>query len=207
MRGDGGDRTSGGDNRTVRAGTTDSGDLCGMIGGRSCSLEIGMGKGRFLTETARRASDEFFIGVDVKEERVLSAAKKIDQLKLENVRLILGDADMISGVIEPGVIDVIYLNFSDPWPKKKHAKRRFSSPKYLEMYRRLLRPDGRVVMKTDNLRLFEYSLEQMSECGWNVVTIDRDHRSPEHLVTEFEKRFLEKKLPIYFVEAEVSRDR
>jgi tRNA (guanine-N7-)-methyltransferase len=183
----------------------DSPDWNKLFDSRRVSVEIGMGKGRFVTTLASERSDEFFLGLEVKEERVLSAAEKASDLGLKNVRFLLGHADDLGGVGLDDKIDTIYLNFSDPWPKKRHVKRRLTCPRFLEIYKRLMVSGGRLVMKTDNEILFDYSLEVLPENGWKILTEERDHKSRAELVTEFEQRFLDQNLPIYYLDA--CRDR
>ena len=170
-------------------------------GSKSVSLEIGMGKGQFLTELAKRRPDEYFLGLEVKEERVLSAARKIDRLGLKNIKLILVDARRLDDLGFDGDIDTIYLNFSDPWPKKRHYKRRFTSPRYLEIYRKVLNDGGRLILKTDNRGLFNYSVDILRHEGWTLEIVDEDYHSPAGLVTEFEQKFLNRGLKIYYLEA------
>ena len=163
-------------------------------GSRPLHVEIGMGKGTFLMEMARRNPDVDFIGIEKYSSVLLRALEKhAEEPELKNIVFIRMDAEEIEEVFGPGEIDYIYLNFSDPWPKDRHAKRRLTSDRYLDRYRVLLNGGGGVTFKTDNKELFEFSVESAVENGWRVQDISRDlHDSPYaegNVMTEYEKKF------------------
>ena len=168
-------------------------------------LEIGCGKGAFLAETARRNPDVLFVAVECCREALLLAMEKIVAAGLDNVRFILGDAAALGEVFSPGEVDVIYLNFSDPWPKSRHAKRRLTAPSFLAVYRRILADGGFIRQKTDNVQLFDFSLESYAACGWRCENVCRDlHASPEardNVLTEYEINFSGKGMKIHAVTA------
>lgn len=157
-------------------------------------IEIGMGKGDFIYEMALKNPNINFIGIE-KFPSVLAAAinkiKKKDQL--ENLKLIHFDAIQLNDIFEQGEVDHIYLNFSDPWPKKRHAKRRLTSSAFLDVYKNILADNGQIEFKTDNRGLFEYSLISINQYGMNLEYVSLDlHHSPEmetNVMTEYERKF------------------
>ena len=137
-------------------------------------IEIGMGKGQFLTALAAEHPDINYIGIEKFSSVLVRAVQKQNELELPNLRLIRMDADSITDVFAPGEVDRIYLNFSDPWPKERHAKRRLTSVEFLRRYENILAKDGHVEFKTDNQPLFEFSLEAAEEAGWKLLAVTRD---------------------------------
>ena len=139
---------------------------------------------------------------------ILLAAEKIKREEFKNVKLLNCDATALTEYFTEGSVDRIYLNFSDPWPKAKHAKRRLTSPKYLEIYKKLLKKDGAIFFKTDNRPLFDYSLETFTEAGFRLEKLTYDlHNSEyeaENLHTEYEDNFSAKGFTINRVEAYVN---
>jgi len=162
----------------------------------SLRLEIGCGKGGFITETARREPDVLFIAVERVRDVLMMAMERAKAEKTKNVIFLSEDAARLEDFFAPGELSVIYLNFSDPWPKARHAKRRLSAPGFLGLYKKVLSPDGEVRMKTDNDALFEYSLESFESCGCDVFYKTRDlHAQPEakdNVMTEYEANFSSK---------------
>lgn len=157
-------------------------------------LEIGMGKGAFLMEMARRNPDVNFVGVEKFSAVLVRAVEKQDEEKLPNVRLLRLDAEFIEWAFAPGEVEKIYLNFSDPWPKARYAKRRLTSRQYLARYEKMLSVGGVVEFKTDNNDLFEWSVEEAQEAGWRMLAITRDlHADPMlnegNVMTEYETKF------------------
>ncbi len=157
-------------------------------------VEIGMGKGSFLMEMARRNPDINYVGIEKYSSVLLRAIEKHEEApELTNLKFIRMDAEEIEEVFAPGEIGYIYLNFSDPWPKDRHAKRRLTSDRFLKRYEKLLAPDGGVTFKTDNVDLFDFSVESAEVCGWEQLAITRDlHASPYvegNVMTEYEKKF------------------
>ena len=126
-------------------------------------IEVGMGKGQFIIEMARRNPEVNYIGIEKYSSVLVRAVEKLEDFEQDNLRLIRMDAENIEEVFDKDEVDRIYLNFSDPWPKDRHAKRRLTSTRFLERYNNILTPEGRVMFKTDNKDLFDFSLEQVEE--------------------------------------------
>lgn len=165
-------------------------------------IEIGMGKGQFIRENARRYPDINFIGIEKYDSVVAKCLPKIDD-NLKNLAIVRMDALEIDRVFSHEV-DRIYLNFSDPWPKKRHHLRRLSSRIFLEKYENIFRKDSDICMRTDNSDLFCYSLMSFSEARYVLknLTLDLHQQMPDNLITtEYEDRFSSKGMPIYSVEA------
>ncbi|MBO4685591.1 MAG: tRNA (guanosine(46)-N7)-methyltransferase TrmB [Lachnospiraceae bacterium] len=156
-------------------------------------IEIGMGKGQFLLTLAQQNPDINFVGIEKYSSVLIRALARQEELKLQNLRLIRYDAETIDELFADGEVDRIYLNFSDPWPKDRHAKRRLTSDRFLARYARILAPEGRVEFKTDNVDLFDFSLESAESSGWTLSEVTRDlHNSPAaegNVMTEYEERF------------------
>lgn len=157
-------------------------------------IEIGMGKGDFIIENAKRYPDINFIGIEKFPSVMVGAIKKLDQEgSLPNLRFMKEDALFLNEVFEDHEISRIYLNFSDPWPKKKHAKRRLTSETFLPVYKRLLKQTGELILKTDNRSLFEYSLVSFQQFGldFHDVCLDLHHSVgyEDNIQTEYERKF------------------
>lgn len=162
-------------------------------------VELGMGKGDFITQFAERNPDKNFIGLEMEKEVVLKAARKIAEKNLKNIRLAVFDINKITEIFADHEVDRLYINFCDPWPKKRHAKRRLTYIKFLEMYRNILKPNGEIHFKTDNRNLFDFSLEQFAEIGFEVreVNFDLHKNEPaENIRTEYENKFSSQGVPI-----------
>lgn len=155
-------------------------------------IEIGMGKGQFIQTLAGMNPDINYIGLEKYSSVLVRALEKRPELKADNLVFIRMDAENINDIFEKE-IDRIYLNFSDPWPKDRHAKRRLTSKQFLERYDKLLVQDGIIQFKTDNRPLFEFSLEQIEEAGWKMSGVTNDLHSSEYaegnVMTEYEERF------------------
>lgn len=163
-------------------------------------IEIGMGKGKFILEMAERNPEINYIGIEKYSSVLVRAVEKTENFEGENLRLIRMDAEEIEEVFAPEEVDRIYLNFSDPWPKDRHAKRRLTSARFLERYDHILAPDGRIMFKTDNRNLFDFSLEQIKEAGWILENYTYDLHNSEfnegNVMTEYEEKFSAKGNPI-----------
>ena len=159
-------------------------------------LEIGCGKGSFILELSRRNPDRDYIAMERVSDVLLLAAEKIKAEEANNVRFIVGDAKDLLTYFPPFSVSRIYLNFSDPWPKSGYAKRRLTYRSFLEIYKQILVPNGEIVMKTDNINLFEFSLEEFTVAGFKLKEITRDLHNSEYnennIVTEYEINFSEK---------------
>ena len=162
-------------------------------------IEVGMGKGQFIIEMARRNPEVNYIGIEKYSSVLVRAVEKLEDFEQDNLRLIRMDAENIEEVFDKDEVDRIYLNFSDPWPKDRHAKRRLTSTRFLERYDNILTPEGRVMFKTDNKDLFDFSLEQVEE-GWILENHTYDLHHSEYnegnVMTEYEEKFSAKGNPI-----------
>ena len=163
-------------------------------------IEIGMGKGQFLLNMALAHPDVNYIGIEKYSSVLVRAVEKLEDFEQDNLRLIRMDAENIEEVFDKDEVDRIYLNFSDPWPKDRHAKRRLTSTRFLERYDNILTPEGRVMFKTDNKDLFDFSLEQVEEAGWILESHTYDLHHSEYnegnVMTEYEEKFSAKGNPI-----------
>lgn len=173
-------------------------------GKRPLYIEIGCGKGTFICENAKLNPDIDFIGIEVVSNVIVAAMEKADEYGVENLKFMSGDASVLLSDDKEHYCDRIYLNFSDPWPKTKHHKRRLTSPGFLELYKKILKPGGEIHMKTDNKDLFEYSLNTFSDNGFTLhnITFDLHNSKFEgNIMTEYEKNFSSQGFPIYRTEA------
>ena len=165
-------------------------------------VEIGMGKGRFLMDMAQLHPDINYVGIEKYSSVLLRALQKQEQLLLPNIIFIRMDAEDITEVFAPSEVDRIYLNFSDPWPKDRHAKRRLPSRQFLERYDKILAKDGVVEFKTDNKDLFMFALDEVEPAGWTLDAVTYDLHNDEkmmvgNVMTEYEERFSQAGNPIY----------
>lgn len=168
-------------------------------------IEIGMGKGQFLLRLAKSNPTINYIGIERYSSVLLRALEKYDTEEfdgLKNIRFVCVDAHELPELFEPGEVDRIYLNFSDPWPKARHANRRLTSVRFLEQYDKVLAKDGVVEFKTDNRSLFDFSLEQVEEAGWRLVSCTFDLHHDEsmnagNVMTEYEEKFSAMGNPIH----------
>jgi tRNA (guanine-N7-)-methyltransferase len=164
---------------------------------RKIYLEIGMGKGDFITKLSELDKDNLYIGVELSPPVLALAVKKLkryeeeNNIRLNNLYFMSFDAIELSTIFEENQIEKIYLNFSDPWPKKKHAKRRLTSSKFLDEYKKVLKEHGKIEFKTDNRGLFEYSLVSMQNYGLKFIEVYLDLHKTEvfNVETEYEKKF------------------
>ena len=171
--------------------------LCGAwqdAFGRAAPLhvEIGVGKGDFLTELAALHPNVNYVGLEAQQGVLYFAARKAAARGLSNIRLIVFDAAHLLELFSPHEVDCIYLNFSDPWPKKRHAKRRLTSEGFLACYQTVLKKDGKLCFKTDNTALFEYSLATLAREGWYLSSVTHDLHAADdtgNIMTEYERKF------------------
>lgn len=167
-------------------------------------LEIGCGKGGFIYKTAELNPDINYIAFEKNLDVLVLAMEKVKNANLKNVRFVPGDAETLSALDEQKNISRIYINFCDPWEKSKHRKRRLTNERFLEIYKSLLTKDGEIHFKTDNSKLFEYSLNSFSDFGMRLhnITFDLHNSNFEgNVMTEYEKLFSDKSQPIYRCEA------
>lgn len=163
-------------------------------------IEIGMGKGKFIIENAIKYPDINFIGIEKYDSVMVRAVEKLNDKKLDNLRLVIFDAGKIDEIFEKE-IKRIYLNFSDPWPKKRHAHRRLTSLVFLTLYDKVFSDDKEIIMKTDNKGLFAYSLESLSKYGYILENISLDLQEEDNITTEYEEKFRNKEITINRLEA------
>ena len=165
-------------------------------------IEIGMGKGRFLMALAALNPEINFIGIEKYSTVLLRAIQKMEVQELPNLRFIRMEAEALCTVFGHGEIAQIYLNFSDPWPKDRHAKRRLPSRQFLARYHEILASDGQIAFKTDNADLFAFALEEVDAAGWKIAAMTRDLHHDEkmlagNIMTEYEEKFSAMGNPIY----------
>lgn len=169
-------------------------------------LEIGMGKGDFIIEHAKTYPNINFIGLEKYPSVIIQAYDKVSDLELANLRLVSYDADNILNLFSEKEIDKIFLNFSDPWPKTRHAKRRLTNINFLKKYEIILKENGLIEFKTDNQGLFAYSLMEMNNYPMRFIdlSLDLHNRNKEEYIikTEYEKKFIQKNYPICYLKAE-----
>lgn len=167
---------------------------------RPIHLEIGCGKGNFAVGMAKQYPDVNFIAMERVSDVCCIALEKAmaakDERTTDNLRFLIGDAKLLEENVLPHSLDCIYLNFSDPWPKAGHAKRRLTHRSFLDIYKKLLKEDGILRFKTDNVGLFDFSLEEFAEYGaeilWQTRDLHASEKNADNVMTEYEKNFSEK---------------
>lgn len=165
-------------------------------------IEIGMGKGKFIMTLAQQNPGINYIGIEKYSSVLLRGLQKLEDEDLNNIRFIRMDAENICQMFDKDEVDRIYLNFSDPWPKDRHAKRRLTSRQFFDLYDQILKKDGILEFKTDNVSLFDFSLEEVKEAGWKLDAFTRDLHHDNtmnqgNVMTEYEERFSAKGNPIH----------
>lgn len=157
-------------------------------------IEIGMGKGKFVQTLAINNPDINYIGIEKYSSVLIRAIEKRNELDIENLYFIRMDAEEIVNIFDEGEVSQIYLNFSDPWPKDRHAKRRLTSKEFFGRYDTILKKDGRVIFKTDNRELFDFSVEEIPQANWKLKEVTYDLHNSEfvegNVMTEYEERFI-----------------
>lgn len=168
-------------------------------------IEIGCGKGDFIVGTAAKEPDVNFLAIEKVSDVLMLAAEKVKRSELKNIRVCCVDAKELEEIFPEGSIDRIYLNFSDPWPKSRHEKRRLTYRSFLAIYKKILKKGGAIHFKTDNRGLFDFSLEEFKEFGMRMEKLTFDLHNSEYMegnvMTEYEKRFSSMGVPINRVEA------
>ena len=164
-------------------------------------IEVGMGKGQFIYEMAKRNPSINYIGIEMYSSVLLRALQKMEENPIENLKFLCVDAKNLEDVFAQGEVDHIYLNFSDPWPKDRHAKRRLPSRQFLARFDKILRKDGKLSFKTDNRGLFDFALEELEPAGWQLEAFSFDlHKdavlNEGNVMTEYEEKFSSKGNPI-----------
>lgn len=167
-------------------------------------LELGMGRGKFLTTLAQNHKDINFIGIEMKEEVLLKAVEKADENNLDNIIFLWADANKLREYFDDKELERIFINFCDPWPKKRWAKRRLTHNRFLDMYKSILTDEGEIHFKTDNEKLFEFSLNEFCNADFKLKNITLDLAESEfedNVTTEYEEKFMMQGLKIYRCEA------
>lgn len=167
-------------------------------------LELGTGRGDFIINMAKQYPNINFIAVELNSSQLATASLKLQKEKLSNLKLINDDARNITKIFGKE-IDTIYLTFSEPWPKKRDEKNRFTHESYLKLYDQIFKKDKHIILKTDNKGLFAYSLESLSNYWYifDIVSLDlhNDERKIPNIMTDFEKQYYKEKRPIYYLDA------
>ncbi len=170
---------------------------------REVRLEVGCGKGKFTAETAAAEPDILLIAMEKVPDAMVMAMEKVKRMGLTNVFFVGDDVARVEELFAPGEIDLLYINFCDPWPHKKHAPRRLTHEVFLKRYQHILKPGGEIHFKTDNADLFDFSLEQFAQCGFQLknVTHDLHQNGPVGIMTGYEEKFYGQGKPICRLEA------
>ncbi|PHK50885.1 tRNA (guanosine(46)-N7)-methyltransferase TrmB [Staphylococcus edaphicus] len=168
-------------------------------------IEVGSGMGQFITSLAAKHPEINFISMEREKSVMIKVLDKVIEQGLTNIKLICNDAIELNEYFNDGEVDRLYLNFSDPWPKKRHTKRRLTYKTYLALYKQILKDDGEIHFKTDNRGLFAYSLESMSQFGMYFTKINlnlHEEDNEDNIETEYERKFSDKGSRIYRMEAQ-----
>lgn len=166
-------------------------------------IEIGMGMGDFICESALKNPNIFYIGLERVDVCVARAIQKASENKLNNFKVMLENADNIEEVVPAKSIDLIYLHFSDPWPKKKQNKRRLTYPHYLKKYEKILKNGGCLIYKTDNEDFFNDSLEYFKESNFKLIEINRNYINESEPMTAYQAKFVAEGKPIFYAKYEL----
>lgn len=161
-------------------------------------LEIGSGKGEFILKMSQKFPERSFLAVEKNVTCAGIALKKLVEHEVNNAKFLYRDGFDVIKLIKDKSVNILYLNFSDPWPKKRHSKRRLTYVNFLKEYQRILKKDGCIIFKTDNTDLFTYSLESFKEAGLKIISIDEDYDGldPDDVQTEYEEYFRKEGTPI-----------
>ena len=174
-----------------------------FISKEAIHLEIGPGKGLFIVTLAKKYPEKFFVCVELNLTVSAICAKLVKQHELKNVFIVSGDMFNVFKYIDDKRIDTIFLNHSDPWPKKRHEKRRLTYKTFLEQYKRILKDEGKLIVKTDNLDFFNFSVESLNESKWNIEKLTYDYQDDEEFdaLTEYTLNWRSKNVSIKRLEA------
>ena len=167
-------------------------------------LEIGCGKGKFIQQLAEENPDINFMALEQTANVLITAMERTMNSGVKNLKYYAGKAEYLEKVFPPQSVERIYLNFSCPYPKESYAKHRLTHPLFLSIYRNLITPDGYIKQKTDNQRLFEFSIENFSQNGWKLRNVSLDLHNSKitgNIITEYEQRFSDMGMPIFYLEA------
>lgn len=167
-------------------------------------LEVGSGKGQFGCTYAKQNPDKNILCVERNRNVLILAIDSAREMELDNIKFLCGTAEYLPSYISENTVEEIYLNFSCPFPKHKHIAHRLTNPRFLNIFKRILKPDGVICQKTDNMHFFEYSIEQFSACDFRLSNISLDLHNSDfegNIVTEYEHKFSSQGFPIYRLEA------
>jgi len=167
-------------------------------------VELGCGKGGFITKMAAARPDINFLAIEREKQIIVSGMRIAKSMGLKNIGFILGDAVSICEYLAEDDAQRLYINFCDPWPKKKWTKRRLTYDSYLNLYKRVLSGDGEIFLKTDSKGLFDFSTESFTKNGW-LLTLNYENEGYDNIKTEYEEKFLALGLPIYRIKARIKR--
>lgn len=163
------------------------------------ALEIGAGRGDFIVGKASANPDYNYLALEMNTNAFVVACRKIENEELTNVYGIVGKAENLLDMFDEGELAKIYLNFSTPWPKTRHHKRRLSHSNFLKLYEKICKENGEIELKTDNEAFFDDSISYMEEFGMEVIDTDRDLDENKSIVSEYERKFRNKNMPIYYL--------
>lgn len=173
-------------------------------------LEIGCGRGKFIVNSAREFPGKNFVGLELREEMIMDSIDRLENTAPPNMKFIWENADLLLEIFAEGEVDIIHLNFSDPWPKKRHAKRRLTHINFLNIYKKILNPEGKIILKTDNRNLFDFSQHQLIEAGFRLYEVDYNYPlkgADGDVPTEYEMRFRRQGNPIHRLVAKPEKAR
>lgn len=175
--------------------------------GRELEIELGSGCAGFLIEHASEHPDKAYLAIEYKEELLLKAVRNAEEKDLKNIRFLRHRIEKLEPVFDEIRAGKLYLNFSDPWPKARHAKRRLTHRSYLELYKKILKDGGIIEFKTDDTPLFDFSLEEFEEAKFHKLELSRDlHSEKEQVImTEYEKKYLEQGRKIKYVKVSYTK--
>lgn len=167
-------------------------------------LELGSGRGKFITDWAKENKEINFVAIDIKDEVLIYLTKKIEDEKIENIRVLAMDIWFVEEIFEENEIDKIFINFCNPWPKLRHNKRRLTHPRFLEKYKTFLKKGGEIWFKTDDKGLYEDSLEYFKGSNFEIDFTTYDLANSgynKNITTEYEEKFTSKGMNIMFLKA------
>ena len=180
-------------------------DLHSLNGDKPVYVEIGMGMGDFITQSAVLHPEIFYVGIEREETCVARAIRKAQDAGIDNFRVLLADADTIEELCDPDSIDLIYLHFSDPWPKKRTHKRRLTYPPLLKKYEMILKDKGSIIFKTDNEAFYDDSLTYFEESNFVLVESDRNYYRDNEPMTAYQAKFVKEGKPIYYAKYQLEK--
>ncbi|MBR3251391.1 MAG: tRNA (guanosine(46)-N7)-methyltransferase TrmB [Erysipelotrichaceae bacterium] len=179
--------------------------LKGVRSDKPLYIEIGMGMGDFITESAAKEPDIFYVGIEREETCVARAIKKAQDLKLDNFKVMLKDAGDIEELCDENSVDLIYLHFSDPWPKKRNHKRRLTYMPFLVKYEKILKDQGTIIFKTDNESFYDDSLEYFKQSSFELVEANRNYFKEGEPMTAYQAKFVAEGKPIFYAKYKINK--